>query len=152
MYSTVLLLHSYWRWVVLFVAGATLVHALLGYRSGWAFAGRARGLQRAFVGTLYLQLLLGLLLYVFLSPYTRSAFADLGQVMKNPHYRFWTVEHGPVELLAIVVAHVGKLRVDRAPNDRRRHKRAIIYAAIVLGLMLIAIPWPGLDVGRPLLR
>jgi hypothetical protein len=152
MYSTVLWLHSYWRWVVVFVVAAALAHALLGYRRGWPFASRARGLQRAFVGTLDLQLLLGLVLYVFLSPYTRAAFADLGQALKNPHYRFFAVEHAAVQLIAVVVAHVGKVRVERAPTDARRHKRAIVYAAIVLVLITIAIPWPGLDIGRPLLR
>jgi|SoiMethySBSTD1v2_1073268.scaffolds.fasta_scaffold148984_3 hypothetical protein len=152
MYTTVLFLHSYWRWVVLLAAGAALGHAVFGWVSSSPYSARARGVRRAFVAALDLQLLLGLLLYVFLSPYTHAAFANLGQVMKNPHYRFWTVEHGPVQLLAVALAHIGNRRIERASDDRTRYKRSAIFTALALAVILAAIPWPGLDIARPLLR
>ncbi len=152
MYNTVLFLHSYWRWAVLLAATAALAYSIVGWASGRPYAARARGVRRAFVGALDLQLLLGLSLYVFLSPYTHAAFRDLGHVMQNPHYRFWTVEHGPVQLLAVALAHIGNRRIERAPDDRRRYKRAVIFTALALAVILAAIPWPGLDIARPLLR
>src|SRR5688572_23978429 len=127
MYSAILFLHSYWRWVVVLAALIALGHATLGWAAGRPYSPRARAVGRAFVGALDLQLLLGLLLYVFLSPYTRAAFADLGHVMKNPFYRFWTVEHGPVQLLAVVSAHVGSVRAKRAPDDRTRYRQSAIF-------------------------
>jgi hypothetical protein len=152
MYTTVLWLHSYWRWVVLSAAAVALVHAILGRTLGWPYAARARGVRRGFVGALDLQLVLGLVLYVFLSPFTHAAFADLGHVMKNPYYRFWTVEHGPVQLLAVALAHIGNARINRAPDDRKRHQRSVLFTTLSLVVILAAIPWPGLDIGRPLLR
>ena len=152
MYSSVLWLHSYWRWVVLLAGVTALARAAAGLVSGWPWTPRARAAQTAFVGSLDLQLLFGLVLYLFLSPFTLSAFADLGAAMKNPHTRFWAVEHAPVQLLAVALAHVGSVRAKRAASDKQRHRRATLYFALVLALIAAAIPWPGLDIARPLLR
>ena len=152
MYPSVLWLHSYWRWAVVFAGLTAFARAALGWASGWPWTARARLAQTAFVGSLDLQLVLGLVLYLFLSPFTHSGFADLGAAMKNPHIRFWTVEHAPVQLLAVALAHVGSVRVKRATSDQTRHRRATLFFAIVLLLITAAIPWPGLDIARPLLR
>ena len=152
MYPSVLWLHSYWRWAVLVAGVVALTRAALGWASGWPWTPRARAAQMAFIGSVDLQLVLGLALYLFLSPFTLSAFADLAAAMKNPHTRFWAVEHAPVQLLAVVLPHVGSTRVKRATSDRQRHRRATLFLAIVLVLIAAAIPWPGLDIARPLLR
>jgi len=152
MYSSVLWLHSYWRWVVVLAGVSALARSAAGWAFGWPWTPRARAALLACVGSLDLQLLLGLTLYLFLSPFTLSAFADLGAAMKNPHTRFWAVEHAPVQLLAVALAHVGSIRVKRAASDRQRHRRGAIFVAIVLVLIAAAIPWPGLDIARPLFR
>jgi hypothetical protein len=152
MYPGVLWLHSYWRWVVVLAGAIAFVRSGAGWALGWPWTPRARATLLAFVGSLDLQLLLGLLLYLFLSPFTLSAFADLGAAMKNPHTRFWAIEHAPVQLLAVVFAHVGSLRVKRAASDRDRHRRAAGFLGIALVLIAAAIPWPGLDIARPLFR
>jgi hypothetical protein len=152
MYAGALWLHSYWRWVVVLAALVTLARSGAGWALGWPWTPRARAAQTAFVGSLDLQLLLGLLLYFFLSPFTLSAFSDLGAAMKNPHTRFWAVEHAPVQLFAVALAHVGSIRAKRATSDRERHRRVTVFFAIVLVLIAAAIPWPGLDIARPLFR
>ena len=40
-----------------------------------------------------LQMLLGLLLYGMLSPFTRQAMQDFGAAMRDSTLRFWAVEH-----------------------------------------------------------
>jgi hypothetical protein len=152
MYSGALWLHSYWRWVVALAGLLALARAAAGWALGWPWTRRARAFQTAFVGSLDLQLLLGLLLYFFLSPFTLSAFSDIAAAMKNPHLRFWAVEHAPVQLLAVALAHVGSVRVKRSTTDPVRHRRAAIFSAIVLILISAAMPWPGLDIARPLFR
>lgn len=152
MYSGVLWLHSYWRWVVVLAGFLALARSATGWALGWPWTSRARAAQTAFVGSLDLQLVFGLLLYFFLSPFTLSAFSDFAAAVKNPHTRFWAVEHAPVQLLAVALAHVGSVRVKRSTSDPERHRRATIFFAIVLALIAAAIPWPGLDIARPLLR
>jgi hypothetical protein len=54
-------------------------------------------------------------------------------------------------LIAITVAHLGRVRSKRKTGPARSRSVAITQA-VWLVLTLLAIPWPGLDVARPLLR
>jgi hypothetical protein len=105
-----------------------------------------------FVSTLDLQLLLGLALYVWLSPLTSVAMQDFGSAMGNPVLRFWAVEHLTGMMVAIVLAHIGRVRVRKATDSVRRHKLAAVFAGLALLAILATIPWPGTAAARPLLR
>jgi hypothetical protein len=152
MYTPLLTLHSWVRWLALAAAVAAV---LLGW-SGWLgrkpFGAGARKALLAFVVSMDLQLVLGLVLYVSASPIAEAARANMGQAMKDPHLRFWGVEHITTMFLAVVALHVGNVLVRRAPDDRARWKRLALTATIALVLVLVAIPWPGRVVGRPLFR
>ena len=152
MYATLLWLHSWWRWVVLSMALLTLVHASIGWFGGRSFTARSRALSAAYVGTLDLQLLLGVVLYLFVSPLTSAAFVDIASAMRNPPLRFWAVEHGPTMLLVVALAHIGNLRARKADKDALRFRRLVTWFGVSFVLMLAAVPWPWLDIGRPLFR
>ena len=152
MYVTLLWIHSWWRWVVLLTAVVALVHACVGLFGRRSFTPRSRTPGALFVGALDLQLLVGLILYVFVSPLTSAAFADMGGAMRNPELRFWAVEHGPSMLLVVALAHIGSVRARRAATDALRYRRLVTWFGIACVLMLAAHPWPWLDIGRPLVR
>jgi hypothetical protein len=151
MYTTVLLLHSWLRWLALIAGiGATVTAA----RNTAGPGGTAR-LDRwgmALVSVLDLQLLLGLLLYLVLSPNMAAIRADFGASMKDPAARFWAVEHITMMLLAVVVVHVGRVVGRKAANPEAKRVRQFICFGIATALMLLATPWPGLRAGRPLFR
>ena len=142
MYTAVLLLHSWLRWAV-------ILAALLVFIRGSRFVNST---TRMFTVLLDVQLLLGLLLYVALSPFTRVALQDMAAAMRDSGLRYWAVEHVAGMLLAVVAAHVGRVRVRRAPGERVAFQRAAIFVGVSLVLILISIPWPGLPNGRPLFR
>lgn len=149
-YVTVLAIHSLLRWVALGAVIARFGRALAA-RAG-AFTPLDRRLGLAAMISLDLQLLLGLALYSGLSPAVTAAQMDMGAAMKDPYLRFWMVEHGTAMLVAIVLAHVGNIRVRKAVDDAAKHKSAAIFYGIVLVLLLVAMPWPFRAViGRPLM-
>jgi hypothetical protein len=151
MYETVLWIHSWLRWVVL-IAGLLAVVRGSGGWSGtkpWMRADDRAG--AIFVGTLDLQMLLGLLLYIFLSPFSTAAFRDFGGAMGNSAMRFWAVEHLFGMVIAIVLAHVGRARSRKAPSARK-HRTAAIFYTLALIVILASIPWPGTPAGRVLFR
>lgn len=152
MYVFLLWLHSDWRWVVVLTGVLAVVHAFWGLGSGRSWDGRARLFPRLFVGALDLQFLLGLSLYLFASPITKSAFANFGGVMREPLLRFFTVEHPFAMIAAVALAHVGSARAKRPGTDAQRYRRFAVWGSVALLLLLAGMPWPGLDVGRPLLR
>jgi hypothetical protein len=152
MYTTVIFLHSIVRWAVLATGLFATVRGISGWRSGrpWTLADDRAALW--FTSALDLQMLLGLLMYFWLSPITTAALHDFGGVMGNPGLRFWAVEH-PVGMIAgITLAHIGRGRLRRIAADARRHRTAAIFFTLALLIIIVSIPWPGSPNARPLLR
>lgn len=150
MYSLVLILHSLLRWVVLGLGVWAFVRALSGWRAGSAWSATDSQAGRTFMMAADLQMLLGLVLWGVLSPYT--PLGDMGTAMKDPTLRFWTVEHTALMLAAIVFVHVGKKRASRPAADARRHRSAALWFGLAVFTMLLATPWPFAPQARPWLR
>jgi uncharacterized membrane protein YozB (DUF420 family) len=150
MYSVVLFTHSWLRYLVLGFGIALLVLCARDRRTG-QWADKHERLHVLFLAILDVQFLLGLLLYFKLSPYSQAALANMGAAMKDPTLRFFGVEHIFTMLIAVVVAHVGRTRSKRKQGGAH-FKSVLITQAVWLLLTLAAIPWPGLDVGRPIFR
>ena len=86
MYDLVLTAHSWLRWVALIAGLMAAVMAAAG-------PNRADRWGLILVIALDLQLLLGLALYLVLSPNTSAIFGNFGAAMRDPVARFWAVEH-----------------------------------------------------------
>jgi len=152
MYLLTLALHSLLRWIVLAAGFVALGRAVAGARGRREWAPGDEKAGRWFVAALDAQLLLGLLLYLRLSPMTTSAFQDFGGAMGNAVLRFWAVEHIAGMVIALVLAHVGRVRIRRLTDAARRHRTAAIFFGLALVAILVTIPWPGVPAARPLFR
>lgn len=152
MYSTLLIAHSWLRWLVIVAAVLALMRAAggIGGTRPWD-----RGADRStllFTISLDLQLLIGLILYVALSPFTQAAFQDMAAAMRNPAARFFAVEHLVGMVVAVVFAHVGRVQIRRATSDAAKYQRALVFIGIAAVIVLLSIPWPWMMAGRPLFR
>jgi hypothetical protein len=150
-YAAVLTLHSWIRWLVLLTGIAAFGRAAAGAsgRKPWRPSDDRSGFW--FVMMLDTQVLLGILLYAFLSPVTHRAFGDFGAAMKTSGLRFWAVEHTAGMLLGLALAHIGRART-RKTDSLRRHRVAAIFFGLALAVILASIPWPGTPNARPFLR
>ena len=149
MYDVMIALHSVLRWVVLLLGLLAVGRGIAGWSGRrWTSSDNRAGVL--FVGFLDLQLLIGLILYLFLSPTVRAATVNIGAAMSDSALRFFLVEHAFGMLLAVTLAHIGRIRIRKAADDGRRHRSAAIYFGIALVLVLLSIPWPGMPAGRPL--
>lgn len=144
MYTGLLHAHSGLRWIVLVL----IVWALYKSISGWAGNKEYQKSDRlsallAMIFT-HIQLLIGLVLY-FISP--NVTFQE--GVMQNPLFRFFTVEHFAMMIIAIALITVGFSTAKRATEAVQKHKKVTIYYGIGLLIMIAAIPWPfrGLGTG-----
>ena len=146
MYSIALTLHSWLRWfAILAGVGATAT----AFAPGTARSEKA-GLL--FMIAMDLQMLIGVLLYGFLSPNTIAGFADFGATMRSPVARFWAVEHPVMMLAAVVLAHFGRVLARKAPTPAAKRTRMVICFGLATLLMIAATPWPGMRAGRELFR
>ena len=149
-YATLLFIHSWNRWIVLGLMIGLLVTAFRGW-GGQIELGSLAKLSIFTIVAIDLQFLLGVLLY-FLSPYVQSFMGDPGGSMANSVVRFWGVEHALGMLVAVILAHVGRMAIKKADSPKKAHRRAAIYFGIALLLMLGTIPWPAMPYGRALFR
>jgi len=145
-YPLVLWIHNLVRWVVVIMGALALIRAYRGWlgKRGWDRLDRMAGVF--FTSALDLQLLLGLILYFFLSPITRAAFQDLSGVMGNPQARFFVLEHVFYMVVAVILAHVGSSLARKANEATDRHRRAALWYSLSIVALLIGMPWT-----RPLL-
>lgn len=141
-YSLVLLLHSYLRWAVLILALVVLIRAAIGLAQRSAFTASDSRNGLLFMISADLQLLLGLLLYFWLSPLGLAAFQTEGvNPMKEASIRYWAVEHLVVMLLAWVLIHVGRSRAKKISGDVAKHRTSLIFYGIALLLILSRVPF-----------
>ena len=149
MYAIALHLHSLFRWVVLALAAAALGRAVQGAvaRAPWR---RLDDLVvRAFLVTLDVQLLVGVLLWVFWSPFGAAFREHPALALHDREARFWGMEHQVSMILAYLVARGGSALAKRRPNP---HVAVLVTVLVWAALVATAFPWPGGPHARPLLR
>ncbi|AHJ96916.1 hypothetical protein [Hymenobacter swuensis] len=150
MYQPVLLLHSWTRWLVLIFGLIAIFRAFSGWQGRKPYVGADNGMGAAFVGSMHLQLLLGIILY-FISPVGVKAFETAGSaVMKDPTSRFFAVEHLVGMLLAVIAAQVGRTLSKKSTDPVLKHRKAFTWFLIALLLVLLMIPWGIWNPARPL--
>jgi len=151
MYSLILLLHSWIRWVALVAAVGATLNAVMGRVRSDANSPADRWALIA-MATLDLQMLLGLLLYLVVSPNMAEIRAHFGEAMQNPQLRFWAVEHITAMFVAVVLAHVGRVLARKAVTIEAKRRRLTIAFGLATIVMILGTPWPGTPAGRPLFR
>ena len=150
MYSTILFVHSWVRWFAIVAGvGATLA-ALMGRTETENSPADRWGLFLMIA--VDIQMLLGLILYLVVSPNMAEIRAHFGDAMRNPALRFWAVEHVTMMMIAVVLAHVGRVLARGARTPAAKRTRLLLSFGIATLLMFAGTPWPGLRAGRPLFR
>jgi hypothetical protein len=138
MHDLVLFLHSWVRW-------AAIIGGVLATVTALGAAGTKNRWGLIFTAALDLQFLLGLLLLV-----TSSAFGNMGETMRDSTARFYAVEHPTIMIIAIVLAHLGRVFARKAPTPAAARTRTLICFGLATLLLLVGTPWPGTHDNRAL--
>ncbi len=141
MYNFVLAVHNVLRWIVLIFLIIALVRAYWGWfgRREWTQTDTRMG--RFYSISLDIQFLLGLILYFFLSPLTKTVFSNFGAAMSAPELRFFGIEHILYMILAIILAHVGVATARRVEEPVAKHRRSAIWFSLSFVAILLGMPW-----------
>ena len=122
--ATLLMFHSSVRWLIVLVAFAVIIKFTIGAFGGGAFKPMDRGLSAGFSGLMDLQVLLGLIYFLW-NGLAASTW---------PAYRF---EHLAVMLVAAVVAHL-PARWKNAP-DKLRFRNALLAVLFALFFVYVGV-------------
>lgn len=146
MYDILLIIHNWFRWVVLILGIVAAVMAWSGWLGKRTYRESDRKIGSFFGISLDIQLLLGVILY-FVSPLVAGVLANFSGSMSNSELRFIGLEHVFYMVVAVVCAHLGSILSRRAATDQAKFRRAALWFTVVLAIILLGIPW-----WRPLLR
>lgn len=140
-YTALLHTHNLFRWLVLIALVLAILFAFIGWmgKKDWGKKDNLAGLLLTIF--MDIQFLVGFILYAFVSPVTRSAFADFGAAMKDDVLRFYAVEHIFMMIIALVLIHIGRSKSKKVESPWKKHRIAAIFYGISLVLILLAIPW-----------
>ena len=112
MYTFFLHLHSGIRWLILLAMIFVIVRSLIGTFSDKRYSKLDKTTAGISMGLIHFQLVLGCILYFFLSPITK----DLSFAMNTSEERFWNIEHLVIMILAVVFAQIGQ-------SKRKKNKK-----------------------------
>ncbi len=134
--------HSGLRWVVLALLIAAIVKAGGKRRGGTVYPGKDKLALFALI-SVHLQLIIGLVLYLWLSPLVSFA----GDVMGNSVTRFYTVEHLLGMIIGIALVTIGYSKAKRQAELNKGWKTIGTFYLIGLLVILVSIPWPFRNLG-----
>ena len=136
--STLLLLHSITRYLVLIALLGVIFQSLVGMMQSKPFTKLDdKASLYLFIFT-HTQLLFGLILF-FISP----AVVFSGASMKDATARYWLVEHSTMMLIAIVLITMARITMKKLANDTAKHKRLFILNTLALLLIILSISMSG---------
>lgn len=149
MYTGFLHLHNLLRYVLVILLILALFKSFAGWFSKKQYSSADDKISLYLLITAHLQLLIGLALYLFLSPVAEVATSDMGAAMKDPVLRFWAVEHLSAMVLGIILITLGRIMGKKGSTDNARFRRQAIYYLLATVLIFSAIPWPWSAIARP---
>ena len=152
MYSILLALHNFLRWVILLLLVLNIIRHFSAMRK--PFSGIDKSLGLWLMISAHITLLLGIFQW-FAGAYGYQAITNLGMktVMEDPVSRFFAVEHTVGMIIAIVLITIVRGVYRKQIPDGKKHRRCIIFYLLSLIIIIAVSPWPGMDqIGRPFFR
>ncbi|KFD38483.1 hypothetical protein AT05_09565 [Schleiferia thermophila str. Yellowstone] len=140
MYTGIKHLHSFLPYVFLSLSIFLVLYSLISWRKRKSYSKSDTILRSVVVSLAHIQLLIGLILY-FISPITKSAFADFGAAMKDSVLRLYALEHIFINIVAVILITIGSIKAKREIIEFKKHKLVGIYLGIGTVLILSRIPW-----------
>lgn len=140
LYVVLLTLHNLNRWLVLLFGLWAVIQNLAGLNGKRPFTVAERRPLTMFMGTLHLQVLLGLLLFALMGMQKIPVFA--GGVRAGFQW-----EHLGMGLLAAIFGTLASVQSRRAGTEVGKYRAALLWSGLAFALILLAIPW-----FRPLFR
>lgn len=133
LYMILLGLHNLNRWLVLLTGLWALLQSIPGLGGQRPFTPAERRPVAAFMGTLHLQVVLGLILFAVMGMGNIPVFAG-----GRPSFQW---EHLGMGLLAAIFATLGSVQTRKAATDQAKYRAAAMWSGLALLMILLAMPW-----------
>jgi len=134
MHTSLLWIHSILRYLVIVFLVIVIINSLTGWFKNHGFTKKDDFFSLILFSLVHTQLLVGIILF-FVSPLVEFG----GETMKVSTMRYWTVEHGFIMIVAIILITIGRVSAKKIAEAKRKHRRLFIYNVSALAFILLGI-------------
>lgn len=128
-------IHNHLGMTILVLLGLAIIIAVYKWTSSKSYKKIDKIIYLIAGSLLELQVLLGILLYIFRRKW--EGFAEMDVDIS----RFFAVEHPLGMLIAVALVSIGRARSKRVEGDKKKHRTIAIFYGIGFLLLLLSIPW-----------
>lgn len=137
-YTILLNIHSVIRWISIVLLLMSLIRTYSAWAGNKAFLPYDNIMKQATVSLIHVQLITGFILYG-ISPKVNAYFKDYAHNASNKEFRFFSMEHAILMLLAVVVITIGAAKSKKKKSDREKFKTLALWFSAGLAIILITI-------------
>ena len=135
MYNGLIHAHSGFRWLVVIFLIIAILKSFMAMKNKQAFTKSDNLIALLLLSFTHLQFVIGLAIY-----FMGGKLASIGDSMKDGAMRFWSLEHGLLMIVAIVLITIGRVKSKKAATDELKHKKGLVFYSIAFLIIL----WAGL--------
>jgi hypothetical protein len=95
--------------------------------------------SRIFTIGLYLQLILGFIIYFTLRTSLEGPFWDVPDTENDASLRFWAIEHIALMIFALFLTQLGRIYIRRSNQVERMFRASVFYYGTSLLLILFSL-------------
>lgn len=135
MYNGLIHAHSGFRWLVVIFLIIAILKSFFAMKNKQAFTKSDNLIALLLLSFTHLQFVIGLTIY-----FMGGKLASLAASMKISEARFWSLEHGLLMIVAIILITIGRVKSKKAATDELKHKKGLVFYSIAFLIIL----WAGL--------
>lgn len=129
--------HVFFSVAFLLIALIITFHSLTGWVKNKSYGKLANNIRKTFLAFLYVDLLLGIILYFFLQKPYEVISAE--QAMKLSNLRFWAIQHFSNMMFVVILCIIGNLFIQRTIINYKKYKYSFIYFGISTLIIIVSV-------------
>jgi hypothetical protein len=139
MYKVLIFSHIAVSMVFMCVAIYLTFRVVIGYMRNGEYTRTDKLLTRWYLILLYINMVLGMLMYFFVDPAVKADVSELQQATKRISLQFWAVEHLYVMTFALLLSQIGQIFVSRTVSDRYRFGYSLFYFGLATLITVVSM-------------
>jgi hypothetical protein len=138
-YTVAFKIHIFISAITLLAGLSTVTFSIHGWSRNREFTRKDSSLSFLFSVSLYLQLILGFMIYVTLRSSLEGPLWAVPNTENDASLRFWAIEHIALMILALFLTQLGRIFVKRTSKSIMKFKASLFYNGTSLVLILFSI-------------
>ena len=138
-YSFAFKIHIIISSITLLAGISTLVLSIEGLTVKRAYRKSDHVLSLLFNVALYLQLILGFLVYYLLRSDLEGPVWEVPNTQNDASLRFWAIEHIALMIFALFLTHLGRIFIKKSKEPFRKFRASLFYFGTSLLLILFSV-------------